>query len=1136
MDFLKIILIGVFILFPFVGQGQQNEIRFKHITTNDGLSQSWVRCFCQDSFGFIWIGTDNGLNRFDGHNFVIYKHNPLQKRTISNSGIRTVFEDRKGNLWIGTFQGLDLYDRDNDRFIPFDRFLNNAGVNAVTGDDKGNLWIGSDMYLYYYNTHKDSIIFFSKEKDRISNNCITALVIDKKKNIWAGTKFGLNLFDRQGKFIRFYAFDPRNKASISSNIITALFEDSKGNLWVGTDKGLDVVLKSEAQSEKVVFTHFQYSPSNKSGINQGTILSLMEDVEHNLWIGTENTGLNRLNLKTFNPDNPVFERLMNNPARPASLSNNSVYALYQDKQLNLWVGTYSKGIDMYSKSTTRFTRAFQSKEKGYALSSNYVNVFFEEKKFLWLGTDGGLNRVDKKTGKITSFLHDPFNPQSISSNWVHAIFKDSKGNLWIGTWGGGVNKFNYNSETFLRFVNNPKDSTSIQSNNIFAIYEDSSKNLWLGSMGGGLILFDTDKQSFRNFTLENSQLTTNYISSITSAGNHDLWLITTRSLEKYTPFKKTKAYIHNPKNPASISSDKIICTYRDKNGNLWVGTDIGLNVLNIKTDKFTHYSIEDGLPDNTIKAILGDDHGNLWLSSNKGISKFINATEYPNKPIFKNYTVDDGLHGLEFIKRACLKDANGGMYFGGSDGISFFYPDSIQNNNDIAAVRIIDFLVFNKPLQVGAEDSLLKQNIYLTKKVELSYLFSTFTVKYVALNYISPGKNQYAYKLEGFDKDWNYVGNVREATYMNLSSGNYIFKVKASNNDGVWNETGASIQIRILPPWWATWWFKALIFSSIAILILTIYYVRLSLYRKKQRELSFLVQQRTKELEITNKLLVERQLRIEEQSAKLVVQTESLKQTNDLLIEKQKYIQKQAQILEEANKQLSYLNVTKDKMFSIIAHDLRNPFHTVMGFSELLMLKFNKLPKEKTAKYIQLIHAASLNGNNLLENLLHWSRSQTGKMTFEPEIVDLFEIVRQTLNFLNINAHHKNININVLIPPTTLIYADPNMILTIIRNLISNAIKFTSENGNIRISSLNLGSQVQITIEDDGIGISEESQQILFDMNLNTTTKGTNNEQGTGLGLILCKEFVERHLGKIWVESEEGKGSKFIFTLPLPNN
>jgi signal transduction histidine kinase len=277
---------------------------------------------------------------------------------------------------------------------------------------------------------------------------------------------------------------------------------------------------------------------------------------------------------------------------------------------------------------------------------------------------------------------------------------------------------------------------------------------------------------------------------------------------------------------------------------------------------------------------------------------------------------------------------------------------------------------------------------------------------------------------------------------------------------------------------------------------------------------------------------MERQQHIEEQSAELLAQTESLKQTNDLLIDKQKYIQKQAKTLEEANNQLSFLNATKDKIFSIIAHDLRNPFHTVMGFSELLMLKFNKLPQEKTAKYIQLIHAASLNGNNLLENLLHWSRSQTGKITFEPEIIDLSDVVRQTLNFLNINAHNKNITIEILVQPLTHVFVDSNMILTVFRNLISNAIKFTPENGHISISATTMNSQVQVTIEDNGIGIDEESQQRLFDMNFNVTTKGTNNEQGTGLGLILCKEFVERHGGKIWVESKLDEGSKFIFTLP----
>jgi ligand-binding sensor domain-containing protein/signal transduction histidine kinase len=1131
--FLRGIVIGMFIFQIAESIAQKQDIHFKHLTTDNGLSQSLVRCIFQDSYGFIWVGTDNGLNRYDGRDFVVYKHSSSNDYTINNSDIRTIFEDSKGNLWIGTFLGLDLYDRKLDRFVRFRKKIPQTIISGILEDSKGNLWISTHVGLYLYSADTDVFNVYTKEANKLSDNAIRCMVLDKNDNVWVGTARGLNYFDKTTKTFVSYFSSLKEKNSLQSNKISVLRFDYENRLWIATDKGLDVFVNPLEVHKQPIFKSFRHDPLNGKTIAGGAILSLLEDSEHNLWIGTEAKGLSRLDLQRFNIDNPWFYYYKNDPEIASSLSHNSIYSLYEDKQKNLWVGTYSKGLDVFSRSSMRFSLAFNSKEKGYTLSSKYVNVFFEEGDFLWVGTDNGLNQVNKKNGKIEVFFNDPFNPQSISSNWVHSIFKDSRGDLWIGTRAGGLNKFNYSSGTFTRFLNNPLDSNSIQSNNIFAIYEDTKKNLWLGSMEGGLILFDRDKLRFRNFTKENASLATNYVTSIAEAPNNSFWLLTIKTLDRFAPGMKTISYAHNPKDPQTISSDINICLHKDRNNNLWIGTDNGINLLNTKTNKFKTYTIKDGLPDNTVKIILEDDHGNLWLGTNKGISKFIDATKYPSIPKFKNYSPYDGLQGFDFNRRAGFKDSRGGMYFGGANGVNYFHPDSIKDNTDIPEVRITDFLILNKPLQIGAENSPLKQNIYFTEEIKLSYRQSVFTIKFVALNYISPERNQYAYKMEGFDNEWNYVGNDAEAAYMNLKPGRYTFRVKASNNDGVWNEKGASLKIVVLPPWWATWWFKAIIALFVLLIISLIFYIRVSYYRNREKELNYLVQQRTKELKITNQLLMERQQHIEEQSAELMAQTENLKETNDLLTEKQIYIQEQSQVLEEINKQLSFLNATKDKIFSIIAHDLRNPFHTVMGFSELLMLKFNKLPQEKVSKYIQLIHTASLNGNNLLENLLHWSRSQTGKITYEPEPIDLMQVIRQTLNLLNINAHHKNITIDISVGSATQIFADPNMILTILRNLISNAIKFTPENGHISISSVSQLSYAEITIEDNGIGIAKEIQPTLFESSSGVSTKGTNNEQGTGLGLILCREFVERHGGKIWVESEPEKGSKFKFTIPV---
>jgi signal transduction histidine kinase len=364
-----------------------------------------------------------------------------------------------------------------------------------------------------------------------------------------------------------------------------------------------------------------------------------------------------------------------------------------------------------------------------------------------------------------------------------------------------------------------------------------------------------------------------------------------------------------------------------------------------------------------------------------------------------------------------------------------------------------------------------------------------------------------------------------------LKAKKYVFKVLASNSDGIWSENPKTLTINVLPPWWGTWWFRLLIIVIAVMIIYSIYYIRITIYRNKEKDLSILVEQRTAELKETNKLLMERQKHIENQASMLKAQTENLKETNDLLMDKQKFIQQQSKMLEETNQKLSVLNATKDKFFSIIAHDLRNPFHTVMGFSELLIMSYDKMPQDKIKKYIQLIHTSSTSGNNLLENLLQWSRSQTGKISFEPKALDLYMLVTETLSFLEVSILRKGLQVIREFEPNVFVFADSNMLQTIVRNLLNNAIKFSREHDKIIIEVHQNDFEVEISIADNGVGIPYDKQHLIFNINSPYTTLGTKSESGTGLGLVLCKEFVEKHNGRIWFESEPDKGSKFIFTL-----
>jgi PAS domain S-box-containing protein len=1241
----------------------KTSFKFSNISVDDGLSQSWVHCVLQDKYGFIWIGTDDGLNRYDGYEIVSYKHNTRDKNSIINNGILDMLEDSRGNLWIATGGGLNLYNRKSNTFV-YDTLWPKDVILTLAEDELGNLWIGTSMNLFYYDQGNKKFTIYAphnvdgigiKDKGYLGSSFIRKVYIDRKKNVWIGTNEGLNLFVKQNKrFINYYN-DPNDAASLKSSSIVTIFEDHGGRLWIGHDAGLDLFLNPGQNKEKAQFKHFNNDQRNSSSISRGAVRAITE-YNNELWVGIDNGGINILKLSSQGTPEEKFTHIMAGQDELNGLSNNSIYSLYKDRQNNMWVGTYGNGINMYTRFANNFEIYRHDINNNSSISSNQVNSFLEDNDCIWIGTEKGLNRYDKKTKTFKSYTYNPNNRAGISSNAVWALHKDKEGNLWIGTWGGGLNKFNIKTGKFTWFQSNPNDITSIGSNNIFSIKEDSGGNLWLGTMGGGLNLFDTKTGKCVRFNQSNSAIQTDYVEEVTYDKDGNLWLANL-VLSRYN--KQTKQfsnYVHSDSDTSSISGSSILTTYCDSKLNIWIGTNGGLNLYIPETNNFRYYQVQDGLPDNAVKSIIEDTFGNLWLGTNKGLSKFIGAVNTPTVPNFKNYSREDGLQSKEFNRRSCMRATNGEMYFGGESGFVIFNPSTMVENTYIPNIVFTDFLLFNKPVAVGEKDSPLSESIIDAHSIKLSYWQSAFALKFVALNYVIPQKNQYAYLMEGFDKDWNYVGTKREATYTNLPAGTYKFRVKASNNDGKWNEKGVSIEIVISPPWWNSWWFRtiwvicllaALAFGIVklvnrlrALANQTILNERNQLktlvnnipdriiikdvksrfvvlnnatikylggknenefinktdydifpkeladvfYKQEQRVLSTgkpiineesirLIEGRevalsttkcpiinpkgetiglvciirditpqkkaeqkiikqsedlrryNKVLNESNVLLEERQQQIEEQTAELMAQ-------NDLLEEKQKYIQDQTSELEKSNEQLLILNATKDRFFSIIAHDLRNPFHAVKGLSEMLMLNYDKIAAEKAKRYIELIYSSSTTGSSLLENLLSWSRSQTGTVSFEPETIDLYDLVRQTFNFLDIEAQRKNIELKRAFEPQTYIFADVNMLQTIFRNLVYNAVKFTLEGGSVTVFCIHKGGENIITVKDTGIGISRESRAKLFDVHTNFSTAGTKHEQGTGLGLILCKEFVERHGGKIWVESEEGKGSEFKFTLP----
>ncbi len=1070
-------LLFAIILFQYsIIYAQRPHIEFRHLKVKDGLSQSWVKSICQDNQGFMWFGTNEGLNKYDGYNFTVYKNKPEDTNSISNNAIGSLYEDKSGNLWIGTENGLNLYNRDNDQFI-YNIKLSRSIITDFLELEDGRIFMTTRSDgLYLYNPKNDSVISFVADENNphsLSENELSCILMDRNGNIWVGSTNGLNLLDTLNyKFIRFKN-NKSDKSTIGDNNINSLFLDSKNRIWVGTNTGLSLLKYKKGTPERCDFINYKHNTNNKASIIDGAVLALMEDKYGHLWIGIESGGLDIIDLHTFKENNCIFHHYRNNPNDNTSLSYNSVYSIYEDRNGSIWLGTFGDGINIYNKLIKNFTHYKQEPNNPNSLSNNFVNSFFEEDDYLWIGTSGGLNLFDKKNKTFKHFLHNPNNDKSIGSNSVRVIKRDSKNNLWIGTWGGGLNLYNSRNNTFTRFKHDPNDNKSIGADNMFAILEDRDKNLWIGTMGGGLNLFDYKTRTFKRYvnTSDNENtITDDWVRTLFESSYGEIWLSSSHTVELFD--KKSERFIHfshDRNDIKSISYDGANVFFEDSKNNLWIGTVGGLNVFNREDSTFSYYQQEDGLPNNQINGILEDDHGNLWVSTNKGISKFLGGINRPENPVFKNYDVSDGLQGDEFRPRSFCKGKDGKMYFGGKNGFNVFHPDSIKENPYKPPVIITKFSLFNKDVPIGTEDSPLKKHISVTKEIILSYKHSVITFEYAALNFIAPEKNQYAFILEGFDNDWHYVGNKREATYTNLNPGTYIFKVKGSNNDNVWNEEGTSLKITITPPFWMTLWFRI----SMIILIITAAYT-------------------IHEIRVRNIVAYGRKLEIK--------------------------VAERTQDLEKSNKEL-------EDFAYIISHDLKAPLRGINLLAGWIAEDYNDVLDKKGKHNLSKLRERTRRMNNMIQGILEYSRA--GKAEEKAQRIDLNKVLKDVIDSL---APPPNIKIKVKDKLPEYI-ADRNRLTQVFQNLLSNAIKFADKpKGIIKIGCTEEKDEWKFYISDNGPGIEKEYWEKIF--KIFQTLGLEKSEESTGIGLTIVKKVIDMYKGRIWIESKIKEGTTFYFTLP----
>ncbi|MBV8552833.1 MAG: hypothetical protein JOY54_16175 [Acidobacteriaceae bacterium] len=817
------------------------NVRFSHLSVTDGLSHNDVRAIAQDHQGFMWFGTWlGGLNRYDGYTFKVYRHDDQDERSLNNDTVRTLFVDHTGVLWISTHgPGLERYNRDTDSFRhyrhdPHDPYsLPDDNVKAFFEDETGTIWVGthaglsrfdrpSGKFFTYRARPGDPASFGEVHVQSIGLDASTGL-------LWIGTEDdGVKLVDRSSGRFTSYTRNPNDPASLSSGRVYHIFQDRAGTIWLGTPTALN-----RFDSRTHTFVRYVHDPRNPNSLSDNSVLETYEDREGRFWVVTD-TGLNLMDRTRGR-----FAHFVHDPSDPFSVSSNvlNYQALCEDTSGALWIGTRSTGVDRLASEPPRFTTYRNNSQDSKSLGNNAVNgVAIGSEGELWIGTESGLDRFDGNT-----FRHyNPNDPTSLSPGPQRVVVLDARGVLWTGSYGGGLDRLD--GQHFTHFRHDPKNRDSVADNAISSLVADPKKGLWIGVHGEGLDYFDG--QHFTHFTPEPrnpAALQTGLVTPVLLDRSGILWIATidTGLVRFDTNSHKFTTYLMDPAQPGSQAVNWTQDIYSDGR-DLWVASTTGLFRFDPETGRFTrHYTERDGLPNNSIAGILGDARGNLWLSTVKGLSMF-----NPKAETFRNYDGFDGLQGDQFTTLSRAKAPDGRLFFGGINGLSAFYPERLVDNPIPPPVLLTEFELFNKPVKVGDKGSPLRQAIHVASSITLRHDQSVFRLQFAALDFTAPQKNRYAYKLERFDRDWQYTDATRRsATYTNLDAGDYTFRVKASNNDGVWNEQGVALHLRMLPPWWNTNWFRALCAAIFVSLLWAAYQFRV---RQLQHEFTVRLQERTR--------------------------------------------------------------------------------------------------------------------------------------------------------------------------------------------------------------------------------------------------------------------------------------------------
>ncbi|MEJ2543518.1 MAG: two-component regulator propeller domain-containing protein [Calditrichaceae bacterium] len=847
------------------------QVKFENLSIADGLSQVTVYSILQDHRGFMWFGTRDGLNKYDGYNFTVYRHQPYDSTSLIHNKINSLHEDHNGVIWIGTDNGLTIYNRDLDCFqLVLNDSLNlsdicNKIVNKIYEDRNGNIWIGTEDGLCEINQDRNKIQSYKSDKtdqETLSDNNISVIFEDNQGSLWIGTNDGLNyMVPDSDKFLRF-RHQNNNPNTICDNRIYDIYEDESSNLWIATANGL-----SKYDLKKNKFRTYKHNRYNKNSLSNNTINVVIQDKKGLFWLGTE-FGLSILDKRSGDFTNFYYDKI-----DQFSISDNHIYSLYEDRSGIIWIGTYGGGICKYNPQLERFNHYLINQKKDSNRRDNFTYAFDQKQKgILWIGTNQGLYRYNRKKGTYKRFYHSSSDSNKLSDDRIRALHFDSRGFLWIGTY-SGLNRFDTRTNTFQVFKHNPHNNNSLSNDFITVIEEYPSGILWLGTNGGGLNRFDIHKNKFTRYTADSIStypLSSNRIFEIHADSNGIIWLGTYGGgLDRLDPKSgEVKIYKYQRDNIKSISGNYIYSIHEESDSILWIGTyGAGLNRLNTLTESFSNYDQIASLKNNLIYGILEDNRQRLWMSTNRGLIRFNPNIEDESKNI-RQFGIKDGLQSTEFNFGAYYQNEQGEMIFGGVNGFNIFHPDSITDHQYKAPIVLIGLEIEHKRIKVGTENGLSKALSEL-QQIELKPGKNSITFEFSALDYSNPEKNQYAYKLIGIDDDWIYVpSSKRFAQYTNLPAGKYVLKVKGTNSDGIWNEDGTSIKVIVKPEYWETLWFKIL--SGIILIGIGIFFYNMRMNNIRRRNAQLQEMNFALGKEIEERLKVEEALQYSEEKYRTI--------------------------------------------------------------------------------------------------------------------------------------------------------------------------------------------------------------------------------------------------------------------------